>query len=66
MNDYNAGYVAGIEEILHLIEISKYRPYDATNLAENSDPGEGYSRQWYDGREDAITKLYYLFRSLGV
>lgn len=66
MNDYNTGYVAGIEEVLHLIEISKYAPYSAVDLAENSDPGEGYSRQWYDGREDAITKMYYLFRSLGV
>lgn len=66
MNDYNAGYVAGIEEVLHLIEIAKYKPRAAVEYATGGHPGEGYPRQWYDGREDAITKLYYLFSSLGV
>ena len=27
MDEYNAGYVAGIEEILHLIEVAKYKPW---------------------------------------
>lgn len=64
MDDYNAGYVAGIEEVLHLIEVTKYKPLEAVNLAENGDPGEGYSPAWQDGREDALTKLYYLFKAL--
>lgn len=63
MDEYNAGYVAGVEEILHLIEVKKYAPRDAVKLAEQ-DTGEGHARQWYDGREDAITKLYYLFKAI--
>ena len=64
MDEYNAGYVAGVEEVLHLIEVAKYAPKEAVNLAENGDPGEGYSAAWRDGREDALTKMYYLFRKL--
>ena len=64
MDEYNAGYVAGIEEILHLIEIAKYKPEEAINLAEAGDPGEGYSHTWRDGREDALAKMYYLFRGI--
>lgn len=63
--DYNSGYVAGIEEVLHLIEIAKYGPEEAINYAEENDPGEGYSREWKEGREDSLTKLYYLFKHIG-
>lgn len=62
--DYNSGYVAGMEEVLHLIEIAKYKPEEAINYAEENDPGEGYSQRWREGREDALTKLYYLFKCI--
>lgn len=62
--DYNSGYVAGVEEVLHLIEIAKYKPWEAVDYAEENDPGEGYSRRWREGREDALTKLYYLFKCI--
>lgn len=64
MDDYNAGYVAGVEEVLHLIEIAKYAPKEAVDYAEENDPGEGYSPAWRDGREDALTKLYFLLKRL--
>lgn len=63
MIDYNAGYVAGIEEVIHLIEYSKYNPISAVDYAEQ-DTGEGHSQKWRDGREDALTKLYLLFQTI--
>ena len=63
MDEYNAGYVAGVEEVLHLIEIAGQSPGAAVDYA-SGEVGEGYSARWREGREDALTKMYYLFRRL--